>query len=61
MFDCAVNLPGQFAVWAASDEAKFLHGRFVWAEWEMEELKTGQIRKRIDEDPWFLKTGVRGL
>ena len=25
------NLPGQYAVWAASEEARFLHGRFVWA------------------------------
>ncbi|KAF2963712.1 hypothetical protein GQX73_g9865 [Xylaria multiplex] len=33
-----VDLPGHFAVWAASPEAKFLHGRFVWATWLYEAL-----------------------
>lgn len=27
----AVELPGDFFVWAASSEAKFLNGKFVWA------------------------------
>ncbi|KAI1811462.1 NAD(P)-binding protein [Poronia punctata] len=52
------NLPGNFAVWAASPEAKFLHGRFVWAAWDVEQLKSGELRKRIDEDSTFLKLGV---
>jgi hypothetical protein len=26
-------------VWAASKEAKFLNGRFVWANWDVDELK----------------------
>ncbi|KAI1168458.1 NAD(P)-binding protein [Nemania serpens] len=56
-----VNLPGNFAVWAASPEAKFLHGRFVWAAWDVEQLKSGPLRKRIDEEPTFLKIGVNGL
>ncbi|RYP21574.1 hypothetical protein DL765_002210 [Monosporascus sp. GIB2] len=55
------NLSGQFAVWLASPEAKFLHGRFVWVSWDVDELKSGELRKRIDEDELFLKTGVRGL
>ncbi|KAI0125759.1 hypothetical protein BJ170DRAFT_632400 [Xylariales sp. AK1849] len=55
------NLPGQFAVWAASPEASFLHGRFVWNEWDVDELKTGEIRKRIEEDPAYLQIGVKGL
>lgn len=25
-----IRLPGHFAVWLASREADFLHGRFVW-------------------------------
>ncbi|KAI1190004.1 NAD(P)-binding protein [Nemania serpens] len=56
-----VNLPGHFAVWAASPEAKFLHGRFVWAAWDVEQLKSGPLRKRIDEESTFLKIGVNGL
>ncbi|KAI0553296.1 putative short-chain dehydrogenase [Xylaria curta] len=56
-----VNLPGDFAVWAASPEAKFLHGRFTWAAWDVDQLKTGELGKRIDEEPAFLKIGVNGL
>lgn len=56
-----VDLPSHFAVWAASPEAQFLHGRFVWASWDVEQLKNGDLRKRIDEDPTFLKLGVNGL
>ncbi|KAF4233287.1 hypothetical protein CNMCM6805_009377 [Aspergillus fumigatiaffinis] len=55
------NLPGQFAVWAASPEARFLHGRFVWAKWDVTELLNGPLRKRIDEDDSFLKVGVVGI
>ncbi|KAL1859003.1 hypothetical protein VTK73DRAFT_7707 [Phialemonium thermophilum] len=55
------TLAGQFAVWAASSEARFLHGRFVWNEWDVDELKSGDIRKRIDEDESFLRIGVVGL
>ncbi|KAI0161127.1 NAD(P)-binding protein [Hypoxylon sp. FL1284] len=54
-------LSGQFAVWAATPDAAFLHGRFVWANWDVEGLKTGELRKRIDEDPEYLKIGVNGL
>ncbi|KAI0104340.1 short-chain dehydrogenase [Nemania sp. FL0031] len=56
-----VDLPGHFAVWAASPEAKFLHGRFVWASWDVRKLQGGEIRKRIDEDPAYLKIGINGL
>jgi hypothetical protein len=34
-----VNLPASFMVWAASKEAKFLNGRFAWANWDVDELK----------------------
>ncbi len=55
------DLPGQFAVWAASPEATFLHGRFVWTEWDVDEMRNGEFRKRIEEDPHYLKIGVKGL
>ena len=35
----AVRLPASFTVWAASPEAKFLNGKFVWAHWDVNELK----------------------
>ncbi|KAF5670148.1 peroxisomal short-chain alcohol dehydrogenase [Fusarium circinatum] len=56
-----VSLPGAFAVWCASDEAAFLHGRFVWSAWDVEELKSGSIRDRLDKDGQFLRIGVHGL
>ncbi|KAL1869391.1 hypothetical protein Daus18300_005603 [Diaporthe australafricana] len=34
-----VELPGDFVVWAVSPEARFLSGRFVWANWDVDELK----------------------
>ncbi|KAH7121904.1 putative short-chain dehydrogenase [Dactylonectria estremocensis] len=55
------NLPGQFAVWAASPEARFLHGRFVWAGWDVNELQEGELRERIDQDEYFLRVGVVGI
>ncbi|KAK4075222.1 transcriptional regulator family: Fungal Specific TF [Purpureocillium lilacinum] len=34
-----VELPAQFAVWLASEEAGFLNGKLVWANWDVEELE----------------------
>ncbi|KAK1972327.1 short chain dehydrogenase [Colletotrichum sublineola] len=59
-FDDAA-LAGSFAVWAASEEARFLHGRFVWAKWDVEELKTGEIGDKIRKNDLYLKVGVVGL
>lgn len=57
----SVTLPASFAVWAASVEADFLHGRFVWANWDVDELRSGDLQARIEEDANFLKIGVIGL
>ena len=42
-----VDLPGHFYVWLASPEAKFLKGKFVWTNWDAEELleKADEIKK----------------
>ncbi|KAI4221435.1 MAG: hypothetical protein LQ349_007610 [Xanthoria aureola] len=52
-----VSLPGGFAVWLASGEADFLAGRFVYANWDVEELKAraGEI---VNSD--LLKIGMIG-
>ncbi|PWY95984.1 oxidoreductase [Aspergillus sclerotioniger CBS 115572] len=34
----SADLPGQFYVWLASPEAQFLKGKFVWANWDAQEL-----------------------
>lgn len=35
-----VQLPAHFLVWMSSPEASFLDGRSVWANWDVEELRT---------------------
>ena len=49
-------LPGNFAVWLASPEAKFLSGRFVWAEWDVDELLL--LKDRMATIPALLTTTV---
>jgi NAD(P)-dependent dehydrogenase (short-subunit alcohol dehydrogenase family) len=54
----AADLPGHFAVWLVSKEAEFLKGKFVWANWDVEEL--------IEQKHEILKTdmltiGLSGL
>ncbi len=56
-----MNLAGSFAVWAASEESRFLHGRFASANWDVQELKDGPIRQQIDQEEHFLKVGIEGL
>lgn len=48
-------------MWAASDEAAFLNGRFIWASWDVEELASGELEKRLEKDENFLRVGVHGL
>ena len=32
-------MPASFIVWATSTEADFLSGKFIWANWDVDELK----------------------
>ena len=59
--DITAELAGDFAVWLASPDAAFLHGRFVMAAWDVDELRVGEVREQIEKDPFFLKVGVLGL
>ena len=36
---CVVSLPADFIVWVAGEEAAFLAGKFVFANWDIDELK----------------------
>ncbi|KAH6893017.1 hypothetical protein B0T10DRAFT_481269 [Thelonectria olida] len=51
-----ISLPGDFAVWAASEEAKFLNGRLVWATWDVSELQG--MKAAIAEDETKLTVGL---
>jgi hypothetical protein len=55
------NLPGHWAVWAATSEAAFLHGRFAWSAWDVEEMKSGEVKERIEAEPSFLSLSFVGL
>ncbi|KAL7930380.1 hypothetical protein V8C35DRAFT_330540 [Trichoderma chlorosporum] len=43
------SLPGAFAVWCASAESESLRGKFLWANWDVEELK--EKAKAIEGTP----------
>lgn len=55
------KLPGHYAVWAASDDAAFLHGRFTWTAWDVDDLRTEAVGERIINDEKYLRIGVHGL
>lgn len=38
-----------------------MHGRFVWAKWDIDELKSGVIGEKIKNNDHYLKVGVVGL
>ncbi|KAK0904179.1 hypothetical protein LTR91_001190 [Friedmanniomyces endolithicus] len=48
----AVELPSHFAVWLCSQEAKFLRGKFVWSNWDVQEM----IAKRNEIENSLLLT-----
>lgn len=57
----SAELAGDFAVWLTSPDAAFLHGRFVQAAWDVDELRSGKMREKIDNDPYLLKVGILGF
>jgi hypothetical protein len=52
-----VSLPSAFAVWTASEEAAFTKGKFIWCNWDVDELK--QMAPKITSSP-FLTLGLEG-
>ncbi len=51
-------MPAHFCVWLASGEADFLKGKFVYANWDVDELK--QRAKEIVADPHLLTITLGG-
>ena len=52
------KLAGEFFAWLSTEEAEFLSGRFVWAEWDVEELK-GNKAEILEKD--LLLTTIDGF
>ncbi|CEJ86175.1 hypothetical protein VHEMI04030 [[Torrubiella] hemipterigena] len=58
VFNDEPQLSGNFAVWLASPEAAFLKGKTVWANWDVDELKS----KTSDiENSNLLSLGLHGV
>ena len=53
----SVSLPASFNVWLASPEARFLKGKFLWANWDVDELKA---RAKEIESTTQLSIGLGG-
>lgn len=51
-----LDLPAHFALWLAGPESGFLHGRHVWANWDVDELIA--LKERVVEDASFLTVGL---
>lgn len=51
------ELPADFTVWTLSDEARFLKGKLVWANWDVEELKA---QKDVIEKSNLLTISIDG-
>jgi hypothetical protein len=46
-------------VWASTEAARFLHGRYVWANWNVSEL---EVKKpNLEADFGLLKIGLQGV
>ncbi|KAL5340984.1 hypothetical protein BJX70DRAFT_396363 [Aspergillus crustosus] len=52
-----VNLPADFTLWLSSKEAAFLSGRYVFANWDVEELKA---KAQDIQSGILLTAGIQG-
>ncbi|KAL8791175.1 MAG: hypothetical protein Q9195_006014 [Heterodermia aff. obscurata] len=52
-----VKLPAHFILWMTSPEAQFLHGKFVWCNWDVEQLKA---RAKEIQESQILTSNVLG-
>ncbi|KAG7409032.1 Short chain dehydrogenase citE [Fusarium oxysporum f. sp. rapae] len=53
-----VELPAHFMVWLASNEAEFLKGKFVWANWDAQELLA---RAEVIKSTMLLRVTLNGI
>lgn len=51
-----IKLPADFAVWLAGPQSDFLHGRFVWAQWDVDELIA--LKERVEREANLLRLGL---
>ncbi|KAG5978947.1 hypothetical protein E4U55_005716 [Claviceps digitariae] len=51
-----VNLPAHFALWLAGPESDFLSGRYMWANWDVDELIA--LKETVAQNEQFLTLGL---
>ncbi|KAK5064723.1 hypothetical protein LTR84_000557 [Exophiala bonariae] len=56
----SIKLPAHFTVWLATHEARPLSGRVLFANWDIEQLKSIVV-PRLEKDPIFLTTTFGGF
>lgn len=52
------ELAANLAVWLASQESDFLNGRFIWANWDMEQLV--KEKEKVIANPSLFKLTLEG-
>lgn len=53
------SLSAHMGLWLSTDAAAFLHGRYVWANWDVEELIG--MKGRLETEPGLLRIGFGGV
>lgn len=56
--DDSPELMGHTAVWLAGPDSDFLNGRFIWANWDLEELS--KSKDKITSSPHLLRVTLDG-
>ncbi|KAF4627385.1 hypothetical protein G7Y89_g10772 [Cudoniella acicularis] len=51
-----LDLPAHFALWLAGPESSFLNGRYMWANWDVDELVA--LKDKLENNPRFLTIGL---
>jgi hypothetical protein len=51
-----INLPAHFCTWLMRSEADFLHGRYLWAHWDVDELLA--LKEKFAANPAFSTIGL---
>lgn len=54
-----IDLPAGWCVWASTKQASFLHGRFLWTEWGVDELEG--MKDWLLSNPGLLRMGLQGV
>ncbi|EEY23396.1 conserved hypothetical protein [Verticillium alfalfae VaMs.102] len=56
-----MKLPADYSVWAATEEATFLHGKLAWAAWDVDELRSEESKKVFESNPHHLSIRLIGV